>query len=108
MRQRREKRKGRPRIVVKVDAEALLGSARRPLVLGIGGGGDVVGALATAEASRLYAGADPVVGGVAWERRPIDPVPGPRAVALRVSRAVFPARLHRAAGRRQYPLLLLR
>jgi hypothetical protein len=78
VRQRREKRKRRPRIVVKVDAEALLGSARRPLVLGIGGGGDVVGALATAEASRLYAGADPVVGGVAWERRPIDPQPGPR------------------------------
>lgn len=61
-----------------MDAEALLASARRPLVLGIGGGGDVVGALATAEAARLYAGADPVVGGVAWERKPIDPQPGPR------------------------------
>ncbi len=47
-------------------------------MLGIGGGGDVVGALATAEAARLYSGADPVVGGVAWERRPIDPKPGPR------------------------------
>jgi hypothetical protein len=47
-------------------------------VLGIGGGGDVVGALATAEAARLYHGARPVVGGVAWERQPIDPVPGPR------------------------------
>jgi hypothetical protein len=47
-------------------------------VLGIGGGGDVVGALATAEAARLHLGAAPVLGGVAWERRPIDPEPGPR------------------------------
>jgi hypothetical protein len=63
------------------DAERLLSGARRPLVLGIGGGGDVVGALATAEACRLYAGARPVLGGVSWERRPIDPAPGPRAEA---------------------------
>ncbi|HEX8053687.1 MAG TPA: DUF1152 domain-containing protein [Thermoleophilaceae bacterium] len=61
-----------------LDADALLGAARRPLVVGIGGGGDVVGALATAEAARLQHGARPVVGGVTWERRPIDPVPGPR------------------------------
>jgi hypothetical protein len=64
-----------------LDADAILAAARRPLVLGIGGGGDVVGALATAEAARRYNGADPVVGGVAWERQPIDPQPGPRAVA---------------------------
>src|SRR3954468_14384009 len=64
-----------------LDAESLLTAARRPLVIGIGGGGDVVGALATAEAARLYHGAEPVVGGVAWERRPIDPEPGPRALA---------------------------
>ena len=60
------------------DAEALLRASRRPLVIGIGGGGDVVGALATAEAMRIYDGADPLVGGITWERRPIDPVPGPR------------------------------
>ena len=62
-----------------MDAERLLSDARRPLCIGIGGGGDVVGALATGEACRLYAGAEPVVGGVTWERRPIDPLPGPRA-----------------------------
>ena len=63
-----------------LDADALLAAARRPLVLGIGGGGDVVGALATAEAVRLANGARPVVGGVTWERRPVDPLPGPRRV----------------------------
>jgi hypothetical protein len=62
------------------DADALLFASRRPLVLGIGGGGDVVGALATAEACRAN-GAQPLVGGVTWERRPIDPAPGPRAEA---------------------------
>ena len=62
------------------DAEALLSSARRPLVIGMGGGGDVVGALATAEACRLYHGAEPVLGGVSWERLAIDPAPGPRSL----------------------------
>ena len=60
------------------DADALLAAARRPLVIGVGGGGDVVGALAVAESCRLLHGAEPVVGGVTWERRPIDPRPGPR------------------------------
>jgi hypothetical protein len=62
------------------DADALLSRARRPLVIGMGGGGDVVGALATAEVCRLYHGADPVVGGMTWERRVVDPRPGPRSV----------------------------
>jgi hypothetical protein len=60
------------------DGEAILRSARRPLVIGMGGGGDVVGALASAELTRAYDGAEPLVGGLSWERRPIDPVPGPR------------------------------
>jgi len=63
------------------DAELLLRGCRRPLVIGMGGGGDIVGALATAEATRLYDRADPVLGGLTWERRPIDPVPGPRTAA---------------------------
>jgi len=61
------------------DAELLLRGASRPLVIGMGGGGDVVGALATAELTRIYDRAEPVVGGLTWERRPFDPVPGPRA-----------------------------
>jgi hypothetical protein len=64
-----------------LDAELLLRRSRRPLVLGMGGGGDIVGALASAEFARLYDGSDPVLGGISWERRPIDPVPGPRSVA---------------------------
>jgi hypothetical protein len=63
-----------------IDAELLLRQSRRPLVIGMGGGGDVVGALATAEMSRHYDGAEPILGGLAWERRPIDPLPGPRSV----------------------------
>ncbi len=59
----------------------MLRRARRPLVIGMGGGGDIVGALATAEHARLYDGADPVLGGLTWERRPIDPQPGPRRVS---------------------------
>ena len=57
--------------------DVLLGGARRALCLGIGGGGDVVGALAVAQAARAR-GAQFVVGGMTWERLPIDPLPGPR------------------------------
>jgi hypothetical protein len=55
-----------------------LATAKRPLVIGIGGGGDVVGALAVAEHCRLFHGANPIVGGVSWERNVVDPEPGPR------------------------------
>jgi len=49
------------------------------LCVGIGGGGDVVGALAAADlAERL--GTPAIVGGITWERRPIDPLPGPRTL----------------------------
>jgi hypothetical protein len=45
----------------------------------MGGGGDVVGALGV---SRLLEelGTDFVLGGVSWERSPIDPRPGPRSL----------------------------
>ena len=58
---------------------AALGSAERVLAVGIGGGGDVVGALAVAQLTRLL-GTPCVVGGLTWERRPIDPAPGPRRI----------------------------
>jgi hypothetical protein len=53
-------------------------AASRALVLGIGGGGDVVGALAAAELCRRL-GTEATMGGVSWERLPIDPRPGPRS-----------------------------
>jgi hypothetical protein len=75
--------------------------ARRPLCLGIGGGGDVVGALATAEHCRLAFGARPVLGGVSWERRPIDPEPGPRrAEEIENARPLGPAVLAARADTR--------
>jgi hypothetical protein len=58
---------------------AALKDADRALVIGMGGGGDVVGALAVTD---LLAGlrTEWVLGGVAWERSPIDPRPGPRSL----------------------------
>jgi hypothetical protein len=50
------------------------------LCVGAGGGGDVVGALVVAEHARVL-GTRSVLGGVTWERRPIDPLPGPRTLA---------------------------
>ncbi|HSF02820.1 MAG TPA: DUF1152 domain-containing protein [Solirubrobacterales bacterium] len=46
----------------------------------MGGGGDVVGALAVARVCESL-GTPFVLGGVAWERLPIDPHPGPRPLA---------------------------
>jgi hypothetical protein len=63
------------------------------LLLGLGGGGDVVGALALTElVERLRA--DWVLGGVAWERSPVDPQPGPRSLEeIRGGRPCGPAAL---------------
>jgi hypothetical protein len=58
-------------------AKEEVAAASRILVVGIGGGGDVAGALAAAQAARAL-GTDAVVGGLTWERRPVDPLPGPR------------------------------
>ena len=58
-------------------AKEEVAAASRVLVVGIGGGGDVAGALAAGEAARAL-GTDAVVGGLTWERRPVDPLPGPR------------------------------
>ena len=63
------------------------------LCLGIGGGGDVVGALASAELVRGQ-GTPALVGGVTWERQAIDPRPGPR----RLDELVEAERLNGAAA----------
>ncbi len=48
----------------------------RVLVVGIGGGGDVVSAAAYALWLRRY-GVETYIGSIAWERFVIDPIPGP-------------------------------
>jgi len=60
-------------------ALSALRDSERVLLIGMGGGGDVVGALGVTE---LLASLDTewVLGGVAWERSPIDPRPGPRSL----------------------------
>jgi hypothetical protein len=61
-----------------VSLEALKDS-NRALLIGMGGGGDVVGALALTDLLDGL-GTEWVLGGVAWERSPIDPRPGPRSL----------------------------
>jgi hypothetical protein len=60
--------------------EDLIGSSSRSLVIGIGGGGDVAGALATARFLE-FCGLEFVLGGLSWERRVFDPLPGPRMLS---------------------------
>ena len=61
--------------------------------MGIGGGGDVVGALAAAGVAAAL-GTPAEVGGLTWERRPIDPLPGPR----RLDEVDGAERVHAAAA----------
>lgn len=57
--------------------EELLSKSRKALLIGIGGGGDVVGTLPTAGLLELF-GIECILAGLPWERSVIDPVPGPR------------------------------
>jgi hypothetical protein len=70
--------------------EHVIRAAKRALVIGVGGGGDVVGALAAARFLE-FCGLDFILGGLSWERWPIDPLPGPRTLAeVRDVRALHP------------------
>ena len=60
--------------------EELIRNARRALVIGVGGGGDVVGALASARFLE-FCGVECLLGGLSWERNVYDPLPGPRKLA---------------------------
>jgi len=53
--------------------------ARKAMLVGMGGGGDIVSALAVGELLKKH-GVDYVVGGVVWERFRRDPKPGPRSI----------------------------
>ncbi|MBS7247079.1 MAG: DUF1152 domain-containing protein, partial [Candidatus Freyarchaeota archaeon] len=52
--------------------ERLAESAKKALVLGIGGGGDVLGAFPTGRYLELL-GVEVILGGVGWERIVYDP-----------------------------------
>jgi hypothetical protein len=60
--------------------ETIIRSASRALVIGVGGGGDVVGALAAARFLE-FCGMQFVLGGLSWERSVYDPIPGPRKLS---------------------------
>src|SRR5215510_13215712 len=57
--------------------ETLIRGSSCALVIGVGGGGDVVGALATARFLE-FCGLPFYLGGLSWERFVYDPQPGPR------------------------------
>jgi hypothetical protein len=57
--------------------EMLVNEANYALVMGIGGGGDVVGTIPTARYLR-WLGLNTLLGGTTWERYVNDPEPGPR------------------------------
>jgi hypothetical protein len=72
----------------------------RVLVAGVGGGGDVVGTVPTAQLLEAH-GVEPVVAGLAWERVPHDPHPGPRPVDdLEAVEPVAPGVVRATAGTR--------
>jgi hypothetical protein len=60
--------------------EDLLRNSAKALVLGVGGGGDIVGTLPTARFLELF-GISSVLGGLSWERFIYDPQPGTRTLA---------------------------
>jgi len=62
-----------------VSLETLIRGSSRALVIGVGGGGDVVGALATARFLE-FCGLSFRLGGLSWERFVYDPIPGPRSL----------------------------
>ena len=62
-----------------VSLEKLASKTRRALVLGVGGGGDIMGTLPTSGYLNVL-GVETILGGVSWERIVYDPRPGPRSI----------------------------
>ncbi len=51
----------------------------RALIIGVGGGGDIMGTLPTSGYLKIL-GVETILGGVSWERIVFDPKPGPRSL----------------------------
>lgn len=62
---------------MKKSFEEILKNSNKAMLIGIGGGGDVVGTLPTAGLLELF-DIEYVLAGLPWERSVVDPVPGPR------------------------------
>lgn len=65
---------------VPLSLEDSLRATSHALIIGVGGGGDVVGALATARFLE-FVGLKFTLGGLSWERSVYDPIPGPRKLS---------------------------
>ena len=63
-----------------ISLEDIIHASSRALVIGVGGGGDVVGALACGRFLE-FCGLEFSLGGLSWERAVYDPVPGPRRLS---------------------------
>lgn len=63
---------------MKTTLEQTFKDTKNAILIGIGGGGDIVGTIPTARLLAAF-GAEYTLGGLAWERSVIDPVPGPRS-----------------------------
>jgi len=60
--------------------EDIIRDSEHALVIGVGGGGDVAGALVTARFFE-FSGLRFTLGGLSWERNIYDPIPGPRKLS---------------------------
>ncbi len=59
--------------------EEVFARHKKALVIGIGGGGDVIGCIPTANFLE-FLGLEVMLGGLTWERKVVDPKPGPRRI----------------------------
>ena len=57
----------------------LIKNCKRALLIGIGGGGDIIGTIPTRNFLKKL-GIETILGGITWERKDFDPKPGPRKV----------------------------
>lgn len=55
----------------------IITNSRKAILIGVGGGGDIVGTIPTSDLLGMF-GIECVLGGLSWERSVIDPIPGPR------------------------------
>ncbi len=51
--------------------------SKKALLIGMGGGGDILGCIPTANYLK-FLGVESILGGLTWERKVVDPKPGPR------------------------------